>query len=125
MNRQNDRQISQPPTSKLEGHLVCPNCQTSFPLTWRRYLSSVWENYRCPQCQQVSSLKDDFSWLWLIRIAGIIIYVILSVNVFSYVFNTAGVVGTLIPARLFVLLITILIGLPVDRWIEGHMRHLK
>ena len=125
MNRRNDRQISHLPTTKLAGQLVCPHCQTSFPLTWRRYLSAVWGNYRCPQCRQVSYLKDNSSWLWLIRIAGVIIYVILSINVFSYIFNNLGVVGTLIPARLFVLLISVVVGLLIDKWIDGHLRHLK
>jgi uncharacterized paraquat-inducible protein A len=124
MNRRSDRKISHLPTTKLAGQLVCPHCQTSFPLTWRRYLSS-WGNHRCPQCRQVSYLKDDFSWLWLIRIALVMIYVILSINVFSYVFNNVGVVGTLIPTRLFGLLITVVVGSLVDKWIDGHLRHLK
>ncbi len=69
MNRRNDspketlceRQISHLPTTKLAGQLVCPHCQTSFPLTWHRYLSALWGNYRCPQCRQVSYLKDNSS----------------------------------------------------------------
>jgi hypothetical protein len=125
MTLHNDRQTSHHPKNTSTGQLVCPHCQTSFPLTWRRYLLSLWGNHRCPQCKQVSQLKDNSSWVWLIRIAGIIIYVILIINVFTYVFNELGVVGTLIPARLFFLLITVAVGFPIDRWIEGHLRHLK
>lgn len=125
MNLRNDRRISHHPKNASLGQLVCPHCQTSFPLTWHRYLLSPWGNYQCPQCNQVSQLKDNFSWVWLIRITGIIIYVILIINVFTYVFNELGVVGTLIPARLFFLLITVAVGFPIDRWIEGHLRHLK
>jgi hypothetical protein len=125
MTLHNDRQISHLPTTKLPGYLVCPHCQTSFPLTWRRYLLSVWGNYRCPQCRQVSYLKDDSPWLWPIRIAGIVFYAILSINVFSYVFKNVGVVGTLVPTRLLMFLITVVAGLLIDKWIEGHMRQLK
>jgi uncharacterized paraquat-inducible protein A len=125
MNRQDDRQISHHPTTKLAGQLVCPHCQTSFPLTWRRYLLSQWGIHRCPQCLQVSQLKDDSSWLWPIRIAGIIIYVILSINIFSYVFSNSGVVGTLIPARLFVLFVSVVVGLFIDKWVDGNVRHLQ
>jgi uncharacterized paraquat-inducible protein A len=121
----NDRQISHHPKNASAGQLVCPHCQTSFPLTWRRYLLSVWGNHRCPQCKQVSQLKDDSPWLWPIRIAGIMIYVILSINVFSYVFNNVGVVGTLVPSRLFVLFISVMVGLLIDKWVDGHVRHLK
>jgi hypothetical protein len=125
MTLHNDRQHSHLPATKLAGQLVCPHCQTSFPLTWRRYLISQWGIHRCPQCRQISQLKDDSSWLWPIRIAGIMIYVILSINVFSYVFNNLGVVGTLIPARLFVLFVSVVLGLLIDKWVDGHMRHLK
>jgi hypothetical protein len=125
MSLRNDRRISHHPKNASAGQLVCPHCQTSFPLTWRRYLLSLWGNHQCPQCKQVSQLKDNFPWVWLIRITGIIIYVILIINVFTYVFNELGVVGTLIPARLFFLLITVAAGFPIDRWIEGHWRHLK
>jgi uncharacterized integral membrane protein len=125
MTLHNDRQHSHLPTTKLSGQLVCPHCQASFPLTWRRYLISQWGIHRCPQCRQISQLKDDSSWLWPIRIAGIMIYVILSINVFSYVFNNLGVVGTLIPARLLVLLVSVVLGLLIDKWVDGHMRHLK
>jgi hypothetical protein len=125
MNRRNEHKISHHSKNTFAGQLVCPHCQTSFPLTWCRYLSAVWGNHRCPQCRQVSYLKDDFSWLWLIRIALVTIYVILSINVFSYVFNNVGVVGTLIPTRLFGLLITVVVGSLIDKWIDGHLRHLK
>jgi Putative auto-transporter adhesin, head GIN domain len=125
MNRRNGRQDSHLPTTKLTGRLVCPYCQTSFRLTWRRYLSSTWGNYRCPQCRQVSYLKDDSSWLWPIRIAAVILYVMLCINVFSYTSSNSGVVGTLIPERLFVLLISLVVGVVIDKWIEGHMRHLR
>ncbi len=124
MNRHNEHQISHLKNTSA-GQLVCPHCQTSFPLTWHRYLLSLWGNHQCPQCKQVSQLKDNFSWLWPIRIAGIVIYVILSINVFSYVFNNVGVAGTLVPARLFTLLIALVVGLLIDKWIDGHMRHLK
>jgi hypothetical protein len=126
MSLHNDRQISyHPPTTKLAGQLVCPHCQTSFPLTWRRYSLSPWGNYCCPQCKQISQLKDNSSWLWLIRIAGIMIYVILFINVFSYIFNSSGVVATLMPERLLVLLMSIVVGLLIDKWIDGNMTHLK
>jgi uncharacterized integral membrane protein len=124
MNRRNEHKISHHPRTTFAGQLVCPHCQTSFPLTWRRYLLAVW-GYRCPQCRQVSHLKDNSPWLWPTRIAGIMIYVILFINVFSYVFNSSGAVATLIPARLFVLLISVVVGLLIDKWIDGHMRHLK
>jgi uncharacterized paraquat-inducible protein A len=125
MTLHNDRQISHHAKNTSAGQLVCPHCQTSFPLTWRRYLLSPLGNHRCPQCKQVSQLKDNSRWLWPIRIAGIMIYVILSINVFSYTFNDSGVVGTLIPARLFVLFVSVVVGLLIDKWVEGHVRHLK
>ena len=44
MSLRHDRRVSHLPTTK-SGRLICPHCQTSFPLTWHRYLSSVWGNY--------------------------------------------------------------------------------
>ncbi len=85
MNRRNEHNVSHHSKNTSAGQLVCPHCRTSFPLTWRRYLLSPWGNYQCPQCKQVSQLKDNSSWLWPIRIAGIVIYVILVISVFSYV----------------------------------------
>ena len=49
----------------------------------------------------------------------------LCLNVFSYAFNDSGAVRTLIPARLLVLLISLVVGVVIDKWIEGHMRHLR
>lgn len=125
MTLHNDRPILHHSKNTSAGELVCPHCQASFPLTWRRYLISQWGIHRCPQCRQISQLKDDSSWLWPIRIVGIMVYVILSINVFSYVFNNLGVVGTLVPARLVVLFVSVVVGLLIDKWVDGHMRHLK
>jgi hypothetical protein len=41
------RQISRHPKTTFAGQLVCPHCQTAFPVTWRRYWAAPWGNYRC------------------------------------------------------------------------------
>jgi hypothetical protein len=117
--------VSPPQSQRSEGELMCPYCQTSFPLTWRRYLLSLLGNHRCPQCRQVSYLKDNSPWLWPIRIVGIIIYSILVINVSTYLFDAVGVVRTVVSVRLFLSLIIVLVGFPIDKWMEGHLRQLR
>jgi len=49
MSLRNDRQNPHRPKTTFAGQLVCPHCQTAFPITWRRYWSAPWGNYRCPE----------------------------------------------------------------------------
>jgi hypothetical protein len=62
MSLRKDRQISQSPKTTFAGQLVCPHCQTAFAVTWRRYWSAPWGNYRCPKCRLTSYATADLWW---------------------------------------------------------------
>ena len=47
MSLHHDRQTSRHPKTTFTGQLVCPHCQTAFPVTWRRYWAAPLGNYRC------------------------------------------------------------------------------
>lgn len=114
-----DHQTSHPQTPAFEGQLVCPYCQHSFPLTWRRYWSAPLGGHQCPQCSRVSYLKDNSFWVWPIRMAGIMIGGIALFALAVYIFNNLWI-GTL-----FALIGGLGIGFPTDKWIDGHLRRLR
>jgi hypothetical protein len=53
MTLHNKRQISDHSKNTSVGQLVCPHCQTTFPITWRRYWAAPLGDYRCPECRQM------------------------------------------------------------------------
>jgi hypothetical protein len=61
-----ERQTSRHPKATFTGKVVCPHCQTAFPVTWRRYWSAPLGNYRCPECRQISHATRNFWWVLLI-----------------------------------------------------------
>jgi hypothetical protein len=63
-------QISHRPKTTWAGQLVCPHCQTAFPLTWRRYWSAPLGDYRCPECRQMFHPIAYYSWVSIIIIVA-------------------------------------------------------
>lgn len=112
-------QMSHASKTTFAGQLVCPHCQTAFPITWRRYWSAPLGNYRCPECQRISHATANSWWV------STLIFVTLAL---------VGIIGALFTAYILqngwmgVLLIFMgyaAIGFPLDKWIDGHLRHLK
>jgi hypothetical protein len=112
-------QIAHAKSAPFEGKLVCPYCQHIFPLTWQRYWAAPLGGHRCPQCQRTSHFKDHSVWVWPIRIAGILVGGILFLTVSAYIFNNVAI-GTL-----FFVMGGLFVGLPVDKWLDGHLRRLQ
>ena len=114
-----DRRTLNHPKATAAGQLVCPHCQTTFSTTWRRYLAAPWGNYRCPECRQISYARGNL-WLELpILIVTMAIGGILGVMFAANVFRN-GWMGVL-----FLLIGLLAVGLPFDKWMDGHLRHLK
>ena len=86
MSLRNNRQISHHPKTTFAGQLVCPHCQTAFPITWRRYWSAPWGNYRCLECRQISYATANFWWVWPILTVAITLGGIVGVLFSTYVF---------------------------------------
>ena len=114
----NDRQISRHPKNTFAGQLVCPHCQTAFPVTWRRYWSAPWGNYRCPKCRQIYHATANYWWVSLIVFVTLILIVIVGAVLGAYVFYNAWMGAILTFIGYFV-------GFPLDKWIDGHLKHLK
>jgi uncharacterized protein (UPF0212 family) len=73
MTLHNDRQISHHPKITSAGQLVCPHCQTTFPVTWRRYWSAPMGDYRCPKCRQMFHPITILPWVLIVIIVGMTI----------------------------------------------------
>jgi hypothetical protein len=119
MTLHNDRQTSRHPKNTSAGQLICPHCQTIFPVTWRRYWAAPLGNYRCPECRQLSHAIRNFWWVFPILIVAMVMGGYLGFVFAAYVFNNVWM-------GMFFFLIGILaVGLPLDKWMDGHLRHLK
>jgi len=114
-----NHQNSRSQTATFQGQLVCPHCQNSFPLTWRRYWAAPWGNYRCPQCREVSYLKANSFWGWLMLMLIAIVGGILLLISTAYIFNSLAI-GTL-----FFIIGSFAIGFTTDKWISGHLGRLQ
>ncbi len=119
MSLRHDRQSPHYPKNSFAGQLVCPHCQTAFPVTWRRYWSAPWGNYRCPECRRISHATVNSWW---------------EVPVLCVAITLGGIVGVVFAASVFhngwmgiffLLIGGFVVGLPLDKWMEGHLRHLK
>ncbi|WP_323309766.1 hypothetical protein [Anabaena cylindrica] len=119
MSLRNDHQISHLPKTTFAGKLVCPHCQTAFPVTWRRYWSAPWGNYRCPECRQISQATANFWWVLPLTIVAMMTGAILGVVFAAYVFHI-GWTGIV-----FLLIGGLAVGLPLDKWMDGHLRRLE
>jgi hypothetical protein len=119
MTLHNDRQISHPPQSAAAGQLVCPHCQTAFFITWRRYWAAPWGNYRCPECRQISDATANFWWVSTIIFFAMTLVGIVGALFGTYVLNS-GWLGLVL-----IFIGGLAIGFPLDRWLDGHLRHLK
>jgi hypothetical protein len=118
MSLRKDRQISQSPKNTFAGQLVCPHCQTAFAVTWRRYWSAPWGNYRCPKCRLTSYATADLWWAPTIIFLAMVLIGIVSALFVAHIFHNAWI------GVLFVFM-SYFIGFPLDKWIDGHLRHLK
>jgi hypothetical protein len=107
------------PKTTFARQLVCPHCQTAFPITWRRYWSAPWGNYRCPECRQISQATANFWWVLPLTIVAMITGAILGVVFAAYVFHI-GWTGIV-----FLLIGGLAVGLPLDKWMDGHLRRLE
>ena len=79
------RQTSRHPKTIFTGKVVCPHCQTTFPVTWRRYLSPPLGNYRCPECRQISHATVNYWWVLLIIFVVMTLVVIIVAFFGAYV----------------------------------------
>jgi hypothetical protein len=119
MNLRKDRRISHLPKTTFAGQLVCPHCQTVFAITWRRYWSAPWGNYRCPECRLTSYATANFWWVpTIIFIAMALVGVVGALSV-AYIFHN-GWIGAF-----FIFMGYLAMGFPLDKWIDGNLRHLK
>jgi hypothetical protein len=114
-----ERQISHHTKTTFAGQLVCPHCQTAFPVTWRRYWSAPLGNYRCPECRQISHATANAWWVSTIIFVSMALVGIVGALFGAYVFHNGWMGAFLI----FIGYPTI--GFPLDRWIDGHLKHLK
>jgi hypothetical protein len=119
MSLQHKRQISRHPKNTFAGQLVCPHCQTAFPVTWRRYWAAPWGNYRCPECQRISHATANAWWVSLIVFIAMLLVGIVGALFGAYIFRNAWMGGFLISTGYLA------VGFPLDKWIDGHLKHLK
>lgn len=119
MNRRNNHHISRHPKTTFAGQLVCPQCRTAFPITWRRYWAAPLGNYRCHECQQLSHATANAGWAWLIIFVAMTLVIIVGVLLVGYVFRNSWLGAALI------FIGYLAIGLTLDKWLDGHLRHLK
>lgn len=119
MSLRNDRQISRHPKTNFEGQLVCPHCKTAFPITWRRYWSAPLGNYRCIECRHLSHSTANVWWVWLILFTVMTLVGIVGVLLVAYVFGKSWLGAALI------FMGYLAIGFTLDKWLDGHLRHLK
>jgi hypothetical protein len=118
MSLRNDRQISHHPKTTLAGQLVCPHCQTAFPVTWRRYWAAPWGNYRCPECRQISHATANYWWVSLIVFVAMSMVVIIGALLGAYVFHNTWMGA-------FLTFIGFFVGFPLDKWLDGHLKRLE
>jgi hypothetical protein len=105
--------------TRLQGQLVCPHCQTAFPITWRRYWSAPWGNYSCPECKKISYAKGNSFWLYPIIIGATLLGGIVAATLSWYFSHNVLI------ASLFVEIGGLFTGIPLDRWFDGHLRRLE
>ena len=101
------------------GKLICPHCHYSFSLTWHRYWSAPLGNYRCPQCKKISHLKPNSVWLLPLQIIGIILGLGIPSFILIYIFHHLFIGGA------FLLLGILGVVIPLDKWIDEHLKQLK
>jgi len=118
MNKRNNHKIHHHPKTTFAGQLVCPHCQTAFPITWRRYWAAPLGNYRCLECRQLSHSTVNAWWVWLIIFIAMTLIGIVGVLLVAYAFHQSWLGAALI----FIGYLTI--GFTVDKWLDGHLRHL-
>lgn len=119
MSLRNNHKIHHHPKTTFAGQLVCPRCQMAFPVTWRRYWAAPLGNYRCRECRQLSHSTANAWWVWLIIFAIMTLVGIGGVLLVAYVFYQSWLGAALI------FIGYLAIGFTVDKWLDGHLRHLK
>jgi hypothetical protein len=119
MSLRKDRKNPHRPKTTFAGQLVCPHCQTAFPITWRRYWSAPWGNYRCPECKQISYAKGNSFWLYPIIIGATLLgCIVAATSAWSFSHNA-------LISWLFVAIGGLFAGIPLDKWFDGHLRRLE
>lgn len=119
MSLHNDHQNSYHPKTTFAGQLVCPHCQTAFPITWRRYWSAPLGNYRCPECKKISHAKGNSFWVYPIIFGAMLLGGMAAAALSSY-FSNNGLIAALSFAAG-----VLFIGFPLDKWFDGHFRRLE
>jgi hypothetical protein len=107
------------PKTTFAGQLVCPHCQTAFPIMWRRYWFAPWGNYRCPECRQISHATGSFSWVSTLIFVAMTLVGIVGALFGAYVFHNVWM------GAFFIFIGYLIIGFPLDKWIDGHLRRLE
>ncbi|PSB20406.1 hypothetical protein C7B65_08185 [Phormidesmis priestleyi ULC007] len=110
MSLRQDHQNPHHPKTTFAGQLVCPHCQTAFPITWRRYWSAPWGNYRCPECKKSSYAKANSFWVYPIIIGATPLGGMAAAALSSYFPNNVLI------AAIFFATGYSLIGFPLDKW---------
>jgi hypothetical protein len=119
MSLRNDHQNSHRLKTTFAGQLVCPHCQTAFPVTWRRYWSAPWGNYRCPACKKISYAKGNSFWVYPIVIGATLLGGMVAATLAWYFSHNVLI------ATLFFVIGSLCIGIPPDRWVDGHLKRLE
>jgi hypothetical protein len=76
-------------------------------------------NYRCPECKKISYAKANSFWVYPIIIGATLLGVISALILSSYFSNS------ILIATLFFAIGGLSIGIPLDKWVDGHLRKLK
>jgi hypothetical protein len=95
--------------------LVCPHCQHSFALTWKRYFQSPMANYSCPCCHKSSSLSKLS---WQLPFYTLLNFILI-LPFFFFFIMTAEVLVIFIG-----FVVIFIIGLPLDKHIDQNYRQL-
>ena len=119
MSLRKDHQNPHHPKTTFAGQLVCPHCQTAFPITWGRYWSAPWGNYRCPECKKISYAKGNSFWVYPSIIGAMLLGGMAAITLSVYFSNSFLI------ARLSFVAGVLFIGFPLDRWFDGHLRRLE
>ena len=97
--------------------MICPACKHEIPLTWGRYFSSPFGGHRCPQCGIKCRLT--LTMRYILSMFGVAVVLAL-----MFIFPLLSMFGDRWYTWLLLLLIVCILGLPLDRWFDEHLRAL-
>ena len=112
--------------------MICPFCQHSFSLTWRRYWSAPLAKHACPRCGRKSKLSTGLIY-WgvyvplLIAAPFAIIFIALLAYGFAFPNNLEENIVSFLcgPWLLIAWLGACALLFPIDRMVDARFRRLK